>query len=107
MWIRSEECKGIIKEGWEKEPAETGLSGIRLKLERVGNKLSSWGWAKFGHIKGRIQKLRRRFSKYSSKQHVSMQTGSGRPDGKGAGGAYNQGGIVVEPKSKDRLVDHW
>ncbi|KAL6970872.1 hypothetical protein U1Q18_030550 [Sarracenia purpurea var. burkii] len=57
MWIQSEECKDIIKEGWG-EASDSGLRGIRLKLERVGNKLSSWGWAKFGHIKGRIRKLR-------------------------------------------------
>ncbi|KAL6976073.1 hypothetical protein U1Q18_024867, partial [Sarracenia purpurea var. burkii] len=58
MWSRSVECKEIIKEGWEEESVAPGLKGLRLKLESISKKLSSWGWAKFGNIKKRIRNLR-------------------------------------------------
>ncbi|KAL6961006.1 hypothetical protein U1Q18_038769 [Sarracenia purpurea var. burkii] len=58
MRTRSEDCRNIIREQWEKGAAAVELHGIREKCKSVGRALSHWNWASFGHVQRRIKVLR-------------------------------------------------
>ncbi|KAL6967295.1 hypothetical protein U1Q18_033098, partial [Sarracenia purpurea var. burkii] len=62
MWTRSDDCRKIIQEQWEKGVAAVGLEGIRENCQNVGKALSYWNWATFGHVQRKIKVLREKLT---------------------------------------------
>ncbi|KAL6960427.1 hypothetical protein U1Q18_038192 [Sarracenia purpurea var. burkii] len=64
--MMSEDCREIIKENWEKMTSDSGLKGVRNKLELVGRALSRWNRLTFGHIGSRIIYLREELAQFQA-----------------------------------------
>ncbi|GKU88725.1 hypothetical protein SLEP1_g2954 [Rubroshorea leprosula] len=55
MWLRDDNCREIVQQGWSSTPGSGNWDGLLAKVKACSSTLESWNLTHFGHVQRRIK----------------------------------------------------